>query len=77
MSQPNWPKDITWPRLIIDIVMQCSVFQPGEGKKSYKKNYSGFGTLGPAGVDVSDTNNYCHKAKKRFGSVCIEEKQEC
>lgn len=65
LSQPNWPKDITWPRLIIDNV--CSSLVRARGLIS--KNYSLLGTLGPAGVDVNGTNNYWHKVKKNL-SIC-------
>jgi len=37
---------------------------------SLSKNYSLLGTLGPAAVDVSDTNNYQHKVKKKIESTC-------
>lgn len=49
------------------------LLQPGEGRRSYRKNYSALGTLGPAGCDVSDSSNYWHKAKKRFGGARREE----
>lgn len=62
LSQPNWPKDITWPRLIIDNV--CSSLVRARGLIS--KNYSLLGTLAPAGVDVNGTNNYWHKVKKNL-----------
>lgn len=62
LSQPNWPKDITWPRLIIDTVHSSLARARG----LIRKNYSLLGTLGPAGVDVKDTNTYWHKVKKKI-----------